>query len=186
MTRRSRLLWSALAAAGLAAAAFPLAAGLRGDSPRPAASAGAAPVTEVRDDAAPPLVGVTLAGGRFDLSAWRGHTVVVNVWASWCAPCRQELPQLVAAVGQVAGQGVRLVGLDVRDNDQDARNLLAAVGASGLTVVPDPRGTTAVSWGVSGVPETFVVDGTGRIRAHAQGAVTADWVRQQIDRVATP
>jgi cytochrome c biogenesis protein CcmG, thiol:disulfide interchange protein DsbE len=185
MTRRQRLLWSALAGAALVAAALPLAGALRANPHGPAASAATGPVTQVRDDAAPPLAGTTLAGGRFDLSASRGQVVVVNVWASWCDPCRQELPQLVGMVRQSAGQRVRLVGLDVRDDERDARSLLSAIGASDLTVVPDPRGTTAVSWGVSGVPETFIVDRTGRIRVHAQGAVTADWLRQQLDRLAT-
>jgi cytochrome c biogenesis protein CcmG, thiol:disulfide interchange protein DsbE len=185
MIRRQRLLWSALAGTTLVALALPLAAGLRADPPDRTASASAGPVTQVRDEAAPPLVGATLAGGRFDLSASRGQVVVVNVWASWCAPCRQELPLLATIARQWTGQGVLLVGLDVRDEERDARDLLAAVGATDLTVLPDPRGTTAVGWGVSGVPETFIVDRTGRVRVHAQGAVTADWLGRQLDRLAT-
>jgi cytochrome c biogenesis protein CcmG/thiol:disulfide interchange protein DsbE len=185
MSRRQRLLWSALAGAVLVAVALPLGAGLRADPSERAASAATGPVIRVGDDAAPPLSGTTLAGGRFDLSNSRGQVVVVNVWASWCEPCRQELPQLIGIVRQWTGQSVRLVGLDVRDDERDARGLLAAVGAGDLTVVPDPHGTTAVGWGVSGVPETFIVDRKGRIRVHAQGAVTADWLRHQLERLAT-
>jgi cytochrome c biogenesis protein CcmG/thiol:disulfide interchange protein DsbE len=83
-------------------------------------------------------------------------------------------------------QGVRLVGLDVRDDEGDARNLLSVAGAADLTVVRDPTGTTAVSWGVSGVPETFIVDRAGRIRVRAQGAVTDGWLRNQLARLVAP
>jgi cytochrome c biogenesis protein CcmG/thiol:disulfide interchange protein DsbE len=140
-------------------------------------------VTQIRDDPAPPLAGRTTTGDRFDLSALRGQVVLVNIWASWCSPCRQELPLLAETARQWAGHGVRLVGLDVRDNEQDARVLLTEAGATDLTVVPDPRGLVAVSWGVRGVPETFIVDRAGQIRVLARGAVTATWLRQQLTRL---
>jgi cytochrome c biogenesis protein CcmG, thiol:disulfide interchange protein DsbE len=180
---RHRLPWSGLVAAALAAVAFPLAISLHTGSQGPADSAAAGPVSQIRDDPAPPLAGRTTAGTDIDLSALRGQIVLVNVWASWCAPCRQELPLLAEAARAWAGQGVRLIGLDVRDDENQARELLTAVGAAGLTVIPDPDGSTAVSWGVRGVPETFVVDRAGRIRARAQGAVTADWLGQQVNRL---
>jgi cytochrome c biogenesis protein CcmG, thiol:disulfide interchange protein DsbE len=180
---RHRLLWSSLAAAVLAAVAFPLAIGLRADPQNPADGSVAGLVSQIRDDPAPPLAGRSIAGTDVDLSALRGQIVLVNVWASWCAPCRQELRLLAEVARTWAGHGVSLIGLDVRDDEKQARELLTAVGAAGSTVIPDPDGSTAVSWGVRGVPETFVVDRAGRIRARAQGAVTADWLRQQVSRL---
>lgn len=183
MTSRHRLLWSILAGAVLAAGAFPLAAGLRAEPTDPTRSPAAGPVTRVLDGPAPPLTGRTMGGGDFDLAALRGQIVLVNVWASWCEPCRQELPLLAETQRQWTGQGVRLVGLDVRDNEHDAHQLLAETGATDLTVVPDSRGTIAVSWGVRGVPETFIVDRAGRIRVGVRGPVTATWLRQQLTRL---
>jgi cytochrome c biogenesis protein CcmG/thiol:disulfide interchange protein DsbE len=109
--------------------------------------------------------------------------MLVNIWASWCSPCRQELPLLAETARQWTGNGVRLVGLDVRDNEQDAQALLTETDATDLTVVPDPRGLVAVSWGVRAVPETFIVDRAGQIRVRAHGAVTATWLRQQLTRL---
>ena len=97
------------------------------------------PVTQHRDEPAPPLTGPTLAGGRFDLAALRGQVVVVNVMASWCAPCRQKLPMLATAAAQWATSGVRVVGVAMRDDAGDTAKLLNDTGATALTVVADHR-----------------------------------------------
>lgn len=135
------------------------------------------------DEPAPALRGRTLDGGSFDLSELRGTVVVVNVWASWCSPCRQELPVLASAAREWAGK-VRFVGLAVRDDEDDARALLREVGATAVTTVPDPDGTLAVDWGVRGVPETFVLDRSGRIRFHVVGVVSGEWLEQNALRLA--
>jgi cytochrome c biogenesis protein CcmG/thiol:disulfide interchange protein DsbE len=122
---------------------------------------------------APQLTGTTTTGGRADLAALRGHPVLVTVWASWCRPCRQELPVLASARSRYAGQGVQFLGILTRDTASDGNALLASTGASGLVSVLDPDGSIAVSWGATGVPETFVVDGDGVIRARLVGPVTA-------------
>ncbi|NES16913.1 MULTISPECIES: TlpA disulfide reductase family protein [Micromonospora] len=130
--------------------------------------------------AAPALAGTTLTGERFDLAAARGHVVVVNVFASWCGPCRDELPMLVETARQWSPQGLRVVGLNLRDGPDAVRALLAQAHADDLTVLPDPDGTRAVEWGVRGVPETFVVDRDGRIVAHQPGVVTGQWLREHL------
>lgn len=157
------------------------------------AAVGAVLATGLRDGAAPPtggpspapaprLAGSTLDGGRFDLAEARGHVVVVNVFASWCGPCRDELPLLADAARRWAPDGLRVVGLNLRDGPEAVRALLAETGADDLTVVPDPDGTRGVEWGVRGVPETFVVDRDGRIVTRHQGVVSRQW----LDRWVTP
>ncbi|SDZ20665.1 cytochrome c biogenesis protein CcmG, thiol:disulfide interchange protein DsbE [Micromonospora pattaloongensis] len=133
-----------------------------------------------RPRAAPALAGTTLPGQRYDLAAARGHVVLVNVFASWCGPCRDELPLLVGTGRRWAPQGLQVVGLNLRDGPDAVRALLAEARAEDLTVVPDPEGVRAVEWGVRGVPETFVVDRDGRIVAHQPGVVTAKWLEQHL------
>ncbi|SBT45866.1 cytochrome c biogenesis protein CcmG, thiol:disulfide interchange protein DsbE [Micromonospora narathiwatensis] len=150
----------------------------------PATPAGTDPGTSTPAPA-PALSGETLAGGRFDLATARGHVVLVNVFASWCGPCRDELPLLVDAERRWSPRGLRLVGLNVRDGVPAVRALLDETGASGLTVLPDPDGTRSVDWGVRGVPETFVVDRDGRIVERQRGVVTRAWLEQRVAPLLT-
>lgn len=130
---------------------------------------------------APPLAGVTLAGSTADLARLRGQVVIVTIWASWCGPCRDELPVLSTAAQRFLPAGVVFLGIDTRDDAGSARSLLKETGAGGLPSVIDPDGYLAVSWGATGVPETFVIDRSGQIRARHFGPVTADWLTQQLE-----
>ncbi|WP_199516670.1 TlpA family protein disulfide reductase [Nucisporomicrobium flavum] len=145
-----------------------------------AAPTAAGPVTQARSGTAPALTGTTLTGATFDAAALRGKVVLVNVWASWCDPCRQELPVLAAAQRRWAARGLAVVGIDIRDNAESARALLSGLGVQDLQSIADPQGTTAVAWGARGVPETFVVDRSGQVRWWAQGAVDAAWMEQRV------
>jgi cytochrome c biogenesis protein CcmG/thiol:disulfide interchange protein DsbE len=131
---------------------------------------------------APAVSGSTLAGDTVSREHWRGGVTVVNIWASWCGPCRQELPIIAAFARHAAGSRVRVLTIDTRDGPAAARSLLDEVGAKDLPVVQDPAGRLAVAWGVTGVPETFVVDHRGVIRALARGGVTRDWLEEQVSR----
>ncbi|KXK63708.1 hypothetical protein AWW66_01735 [Micromonospora rosaria] len=130
--------------------------------------------------AAPALAGTTLDGAQFDLATLRGQVVLVNVFASWCGPCRDELPLLAETARQGSPQGLRVVGLNLRDGPDAVRDLLERTRADALTVLPDPDGSRAVDWGVRGVPETFLVDRDGQVVAHQPGVVTRQWLRDRL------
>ena len=90
----------------------------------------------------------------------RGKPSVVNFWASWCVPCVQEHPVLVEMVRRT---GVDLYGINYKDQASAARRFLGHYGNPYRAVGVDGNGRTAIEWGVYGMPETFVVDGAGRI-----------------------
>lgn len=94
---------------------------------------------------------------RAELAA--GEVTVVNMWASWCGPCRIEHPSLIA----LQKDGVRMFGVNYKDNPENARRFLGGLGNPFSHVGVDADGRAAIEWGVYGVPETFVVDGKGRI-----------------------
>ncbi|OZV76947.1 hypothetical protein CA850_25430 [Micromonospora echinospora] len=135
---------------------------------------------------APALAGTTLTGEPFDLAAVRGNVVLVNVFASWCGPCRDELPLLVEIARDWSPRGLRVVGLNLRDGPDAVRALLRETRADALTVLPDPDGVRAVEWGVRGVPETFLVDRDGRVVAHRNGVVTRQWLQVQVSPLLEP
>lgn len=137
---------------------------------------------------APALSGVTVTGGRFALSSWRGRWVVVNFFATWCEPCQQEEPALVAfSRQQRTTSGVALVGVVYDDTAADARTFMASAGAK-WPALEDPGGTIAVDYGVRGPPETFIVSPGGLVMAHLDGPVTAGqldyWLHQAAERSA--
>lgn len=161
----------ALVVVGLAvAAARGTFAGAPADAPDP-----------LVDQPAPAVSGPTLGGGRVQQASWSRGVTIVNIWASWCGPCRSELP-VIAAFARDAGRGVRVLTIDTRDGPVAARSLLQEVDATDLPVVQDPNGRLAVDWGATGIPETFVVDATGTVRARSRGAVTLDWLQEQVRR----
>lgn len=103
-----------------------------------------------------------LAGeASFDSREMEGKVWVLNVWASWCGPCVQEHPLLIDLAAQ---RDVPLVGLNYKDQPQDALPWLARLGNPFTHVLNDQRGDVGLDFGVYGVPETFVIDGKGLVR----------------------
>lgn len=93
---------------------------------------------------------------------------VVNFWASWCAPCRAEHPSLMA----LAATGVPVYGVNYKDKPENALGFLAELGDPYAQTGADAKGRMGIDWGVYGVPETYVIDGTGRIVLRYAGPIT--------------
>lgn len=121
----------------------------------------AAPATQLS-----PLPGLT-ADGRptpgIATAAEAGKVTVLNIFASWCVPCREEHPALIELQKTIAGKNVRLVGLNYKDKPEAALSFLKELGNPYSAVGVDPAGRTGIDWGVYGVPETFVVKADGTI-----------------------
>jgi len=131
--------------------------------------------------ALPPLDAQTAPFGRSDLAA--GHVTVVNVWASWCAPCREEAPVLAGLGGL---DGVALYGLVYKDKPDKARGFLSELGNPFARIDLDADGRAGIEWGVYGVPENFIIGRDGRIAYKLVGPLTdenlADVFKPEIEK----
>jgi cytochrome c biogenesis protein CcmG/thiol:disulfide interchange protein DsbE len=120
--------------------------------------------------------------GRLSVADLRGKPVVVNFWASWCVPCRDEAPVLQKTYERYRDQGLVVLGVDVNDFRQDARRFMRRYGLT-YPVVYDGKGSTVGKWGVRGFPETFFVDRTGRlVGERIEGAVDIERNRDAFER----
>jgi DsbE subfamily thiol:disulfide oxidoreductase len=128
---------------------------------------------------APDFSAALLNGDTFNLADYRGKIVVLNFWASWCPPCQEETPLLTTASGQL-GPDVVLVGVDVWDKAGDAQDFMRQYQVAYPVAHDD--GSIAVDYGLTGVPETFVIDAEGKIAARLPGPVTS--VQQLHDMIA--
>jgi cytochrome c biogenesis protein CcmG/thiol:disulfide interchange protein DsbE len=129
----------------------------------------------------PPVEGLARDGaalpgvGPADLT--RGRPIVVNFWASWCLPCVEEHPQLVALA---AATGVPILGINHKDQPANAARFLARHGNPFAAVGADANGRAAIEWGVYGMPETFIVDGTGKIVFKHVGPIGQEALVRQV------
>ena len=105
-----------------------------------------------------------------------GRVKLVNFWASWCAPCRVEHPNLQA----LADEGVPILGINYKDDPEAALAFLAELGSPYEALAADSSGRVARDWGVYGVPETFVLDGEGRVVLRVAGPVTTGTSRDRL------
>lgn len=126
-----------------------------------------------------PAVQLTQLGGAapFDDATLRdGQIKLVNYWASWCAPCRVEHPNLET----LAGEGIPIYGVNYKDEPANALKFLEELGDPYRAIGADLTGRMAIDWGVYGVPETYVIDGEGTIILRFAGPVTERVVRDTI------
>jgi len=108
--------------------------------------------------------------GDLALESLRGKAIVLNFWASWCGPCKDETPLLQEGWKRWRGKDVVFVGVDVKDFRGDARDFLARYGVTYLNVY-DGKGSTVGRYGVTGFPETYFVDAAGNVRYRIAGPV---------------
>jgi cytochrome c biogenesis protein CcmG/thiol:disulfide interchange protein DsbE len=128
----------------------------------------------------PPLAGLDRDGKPvpgLDGADFKDQVTVLNVWASWCVPCRDEAPLLVALA---ADQRIRVVGINYKDQPDNARRFLGRFGNPFIANGVDGNGRAAIEWGVYGVPETFVVGRDGRIAYKLIGPITPDNLGQSL------
>jgi cytochrome c biogenesis protein CcmG, thiol:disulfide interchange protein DsbE len=129
---------------------------------------------------APELELPRLSGeGTESLEDYRGKVVVLNFWASWCEPCREESPLLDRWHGRIKRAGGTVLGVDALDVDQDARDFIRQYGLS-YPMLRDGDGDSRESFGIVGFPETFVIDRRGRIAAVRRGPVDDAFMRTQV------
>ena len=121
------------------------------------------PVAELVRDGAP-VPGIATAD-------FKGAVSLVNVWASWCVPCHDEAPLLLA---HSLDKRIRVVGINYKDQPENARRFIGRYGNPFTAVGADANGRVSIDWGVYGVPETFVVDRDGRIAYKLVGPITAE------------
>jgi cytochrome c biogenesis protein CcmG/thiol:disulfide interchange protein DsbE len=121
-------------------------------------------------------------GSEVSLNDLRGQVVVVNFWASWCSPCREEAPDLQSVWAQYEGKGVVFLGVTYKDAEAAS---LEFVETYGLTYANgfDARGRISRAYGVVAVPETFIIDRDGNVAWLHIGAVKADALSQQLERL---
>ena len=116
-------------------------------------------------------------GGSVSLASLRGQVVVLNFFASWCVPCRIEHPVLMRLANQ---DKVALTGIAYKDAPEAAKKLLDDGGDPYRSVGLDRSGRTGIDFGVYGVPETYVIDKTGRIRRKFVGPLSPDAVESEL------
>jgi cytochrome c biogenesis protein CcmG/thiol:disulfide interchange protein DsbE len=128
----------------------------------------------------PPLQGLTRDGAPvpgIKPADFSGAVTIVNVWASWCVPCHEEVPFLQQLADD---KRVRMVGINYKDQADNARRFIGRYGNPFAAVGVDAGGRAAIDWGVYGVPETFVVGRDGRIAYKLVGPITAGNFESQV------
>ncbi len=118
-------------------------------------------------------------GGTGSLAEYRGRWVLVNFWASWCVPCREEAPALESFQRRHGGGDFTVLGIDSRDLSGDGRAFVRRFGLS-YPQLRDGDGDAAREYGTTGVPENFLVDPAGRVRLLVRGPVSEEYLSREV------
>ncbi len=139
----------------------------------------------VQPRAAPAFTLKLLDGEVLAADDLKGKLVMVDFWASWCPPCRQEAPVLAQVYQEYRSRGVEFVGIAIWDDEGQARNYVKRYGITypnGL----DERGTIAIDYGVTGIPEKYFITPAGQVVRKFIGPMEADRLRQVLDGLLKP
>lgn len=123
-----------------------------------------------------------LAGGTASVAQWRGKPVIVNFWASWCGPCKDEAPLLERAHRRLRAKGGTVLGVTVSDASDDSRAFMRKYGIT-FPSLRDVEGELAEDFETKGVPESFAVDADGRVVAISRGQVSREFVDEALAKV---
>ena len=173
MAERRNPVWALIPVIAFAALALVFWKGLSGDPSRLPSTLINKPAPQftlaaIEGMDTPPLAAADLATGQITL---------VNIFASWCGPCREEHPLLMELA---KNQDFRLVGINNKDNAEDARRFLGTLGNPFVRIGADRDGRVSIDWGGYGVPETFLVDGKGVIRRKFIGPLSAESITKDL------
>lgn len=177
----SLLLAQQVAPGGVAAVASGVADGWGALQARVAPAPASRTATNI--GAAPDFTLALFDGGAFRLADQRGRAVVLNVWASWCVPCRAEAPTFAKVSAAYRDRGVVFVGVNVQDTDADARRFLEEFGIS-YPNGPDRAFEIATDYGVAGIPTTVFVDAGGRIARRWAGELSEARLLRFVEEIA--
>jgi cytochrome c biogenesis protein CcmG/thiol:disulfide interchange protein DsbE len=118
-------------------------------------------------------------GGTASLADYRGRWVLVNFWASWCIPCREEAPALERFQRRHGGPKFTVLGIDSRDLTSDGRDFVERYGLT-YPQLRDGDGGAAEDFGTTGVPENFLIDPAGKVRVVVRGPITEEQLRETV------
>lgn len=118
-------------------------------------------------------------GGSGSLADYRGRWVLVNFWASWCVPCREEAPALEEFQRQHGNGAFTVLGIDSRDLSGDGRDFVRRYRLS-YPQLRDGDGSAAHDFGTTGVPENFLIDPQGKVRLLLRGPITREYLRESV------
>lgn len=135
---------------------------------------------------APDFSGTLLGGGDFSSSELAGRVAVINFWGSWCPPCRVETPEFSEVAADLADDGVKFLGIDVKETSEQFAQAFVDRFAISYPSLYDPRGEVALAfrgYPANAIPSTIVLDTDGRVAAVYTGSVAQDDLRRVLDSV---
>lgn len=143
--------------------------------------AGAMKVGEV----APDFTRADVSGKQIRLSTYRGHLVLLNFWASWCAPCREEMPLFSTWQRKLGGRGLQVIGVSMDDDVREVQKFLAAYPVTYPIVMGDAKFAEHFG-GVLGLPLSYLIDARGRVIARYQGEVDLRQLEGKVKELLAP
>ena len=132
-------------------------------------------------DPAPPFQTRTLAGAPVALDDFRGRVVVLNFWATWCAPCRIEMPELEVYQAEL-GQRIAVLGVDLGEPTTAIEPFVRQYGLT-FPILLDESGAIAAMYGVTGLPTSIILDRAGIVRERVVGPLTRDGLARRVERL---